>query len=322
LRGRHYNILAYMSIVIGIVLSFAGVGWGAMVLGFSAGFGWVSFYSFTQGVRLASDKLLTDRLSMSIGPKAKWVTLPAIEVDGESEGKKARVWKESWAIPLGGGYLSSINIGVPGIGEWGLLIIAKEYLYDLNGQYIGFGHTIPMKPHHRQMRRDLNNGKPQPKDRRELLPQSWWAIFSNMDGWKEYSPIFVIQDSCQPIIHPGKPELLVDGLPPIKLGDLYFEEDDAETGKMVLVQLKTRLPKDSPIIDCRKGMEQEFQRDAQNARDAWGALETAKDRRIRSLERDLEGLAAVDDRLAPPSLFEWVGETAGGGAQETAERRG
>jgi len=317
MRARLWYFLTGVISVVALVAFFAGVGWGALVLGWALSGLCLGGFAFTNQVRLASPKIITDRLSISVGPDAgEWISLPAVPC------KEGLAWEESWAIPLGGGYLGVAII--PSLREYGLLIIAKHLLLNLNGQYIGLGHTITLRPHHRALAASLNRSKPMPKDPRIILPRSWWSIFTRIDGWKEDSPIFLVQDPSKPFLPAGDPKfpkIAVPELGVVPLLELLVKSPRHRTPENPegLVSLKTLIKPEMVVLDWRPEMAARHDQNLAAARAYSGEVETNKDKQIQGLERIVEGLVATDDRVSGSYLTQAVEFATG--EEQGSERR-
>lgn len=313
MRAKFYHFITIISLLVGTVMYLATEQPGWPIFGVAIAIFALWTLSFVCQVRLYSPKLRSDRLDVSLGPVVEWASLPALGQHGEG-----RMFEESWAVPLGGGRWGWAV--VPGGREYGFLIVAKRLLVKHEGgHYTAYGHTIVLRPHHRALVESLRSTKPIDGDDRVIIPGEWWSILTGHDHWRSGSPVFLVQDPKQPIIHAddlNRPILEVDDVGPVGLGDLFVKKSDG-----TFAALKTLLPPDSPIVDYRPEMAVRMDNNLSAARAEYGIAETRWKRVTQALEKQLTNLTDVSNKLTGWEVFRGQLGDVAMGPEEAAERR-
>lgn len=276
---------------------------------FTPGAGYVWFLAFvpagillmyvtTVQIRLNSPKLVSDFLSVSLGPTARYKEVPAIYT---KTGQLA--WPAVVIYELGGGRYGGVN--ALGGREYGFAIVRKGLDINVEGQIFVNGYTSEYSPPDRAMWRVIAKLLPYQVDERRRLPIAWLEPILKHPRFSPLkSPIYFMDVPLFPYLSGTEENIIIHipGYPAVLLRDAM-----KESGAQVLLDLRKR-------FTDRLGKEVSAVRE-------WAAeSEKQANDAMAAMAKRSATLSDVSDRSAPPSLRDRASEFVMG-KEEGSTRR-
>lgn len=259
----------------------------------------LSFVATVQ-IRLYSPKGISDYISTSLGPGAKFAEFPAIRTE---DGRVAFPAVEFWA--LGGGRYGGVN--APDGREYGFAIVRKGLSIMIEGQVFWNAFTHEYAPADRAMWRMLAQINPYQIDERRRLPSAWLEILKRHPRFSALkSPIYLMDVPLFPYIDmqegDAEPMLHLPGVGDFKLSEV--------------------IPEGSPsvILDLRARLDEKMGGELKAKGDAYGEREKELLAVISNLTDMLSMQSDVLARTTEQTTVEKVREAAFG-REEGAERK-